>query len=102
MPLTNVKQNQLLVQISDEGVVQKRLFQRRQSRLLFLVEAFEALGFGGEGVERFHDDVLSGMRSHSDDQNSRFNSGRCFVTLDTWTIPLIKNPSSKETNERLA
>ena len=31
-----------------EGLVQQRLFQRRQRRLLLLVEAREALGFDGE------------------------------------------------------
>ena len=32
-----------------EGLMQQRLFQRRQRRLLLLVEAREALGFDGEG-----------------------------------------------------
>ena len=35
-----------------EGLMQQRLFQRRQRRLLLLVEAREALGFDGEGRPR--------------------------------------------------
>lgn len=34
-------------ELAGEGLVQQRLFQRRQRRLLLLVEARDALGFGG-------------------------------------------------------
>jgi len=36
------------LQFSTEGLVQERLFQRRQRRLLLLVEPRQPLGFGGE------------------------------------------------------
>ena len=39
----------MILEITGKGLVQQRLFQRRQRRLLLLVEAREALGFGGEG-----------------------------------------------------
>ena len=41
-----------------EGLVQQRLFQRRQRRQLLLVEACEALGFGGEGAKLADDGSL--------------------------------------------
>ena len=53
--------------------MEQRLLQCRQRRLLLLVEAFEALGFGGEGVELVGDAQLLGdsgkinMRSFSDE-----------------------------------
>jgi len=43
--------HKFLSQLPAEGLVQQRLFQRRQRRELLLVEAGEALGFGAEGVK---------------------------------------------------
>ena len=39
------------LELSREGLVEQRFFQGVQRGELLLVEAFEALGFGGEGVE---------------------------------------------------
>ena len=45
-------------QLPAEGLLQQQLSQRRQRRELLMVEAGEALGFGGEGVERLHEGFL--------------------------------------------
>ena len=44
--------HKFLSQLPAEGLVQQRLFQRRQRRELLLVEAGEALGFFTHGVHR--------------------------------------------------
>ena len=48
----------MALQFSGESLTQQRLFQFLQHGELLLIDGFEALGFGGKGIELAHDLLL--------------------------------------------